>query len=224
MRELCKPDIRNKLWNITPKSLEKSLGKVTVSPKVPDKIITMLDFAKKICIYGYYEYEFYSLSLIYLSLLTETSIKERFLIELPKKCTFVKNNKKKIINKDYKNIFKYLLKGWTIKGFESVGRSLPSILEWLLENGILPNRINDFKAKAFKDLRNSSAHLEKLYIHNPAEVIPLFWEVIDFINCLFDTKAHTEKPEAVKNVEEDYEKVYENFEKIKDNNIKNPNS
>jgi len=269
MNDLCKPDIRNKPMNITIKRLEESLGKIDISPKVPEKIHEMLDFAKKICMYGYYEYEFYTLSLIYLFLLTETAIKKRFLEELPEKCILTKKTQKKIVKKhysaiyesllkhleskgfedisqslksikkkflkglpeefilkektqkktvkkSYSTIYDSLLKHWRIEGFEDVSQSLESIIDWLLKNEKLPKRISKFKAHTYRNFRNKvAAHLKKKDIYIPfGMVIPFFWKVIDFINCLFDPQNHTEKPEVISNMEEFFTPVDEHMEKI----------
>ena len=133
MNDLCEPDARNKAFNITIKSLEEGLAKVDISPKVPQKIREMLDFAKKIYIYGYYEYEFYTLSSIYLFLLTETAIKERFLAELPEKCILTKKTQKKIVKKHYSAIYDSLLNHLKSKGFEDISQSLKSIKKKFLK-------------------------------------------------------------------------------------------
>jgi len=133
MNDFCEPDIRNKQMNITIKSLEEGLAKVDIGPKVPEKIHEMLDFAKKICMYGYYEYEFYTLSSIYLFLLTETAVKERFLEELPEECMLTKKTQKKIVKKHYSTIYDSLLKHLEIKGFEDISQSLKSIKEKFLK-------------------------------------------------------------------------------------------
>ncbi len=133
MNDFCEPDIRNKPVNMTIERLEESLNKVDVSSKVPEKIHGMLDFAKKICMYGYYEYEFYTLSSIYLFLLTETAIKERFLEELPEECILTKKKQKKIEKKHYSAIYDILLKHLRNKGFEDISQSLKSIKEKFLK-------------------------------------------------------------------------------------------
>ena len=90
IKELCTPDKRNEFFGITIDVLRTELIKVSISDRVPGKIKAMLDFVKKICLYAYYEYDFYTLTLIYGSLLVETAIKERFLQELPDMCQLKK--------------------------------------------------------------------------------------------------------------------------------------
>jgi hypothetical protein len=81
MKNLCEPDTRSEKFGITLDYLKDRLEEVTISSEVPQRIRTMIDFTKKICLYAYYEYDFYTLSLIYSSLLVETALKERFLQE-----------------------------------------------------------------------------------------------------------------------------------------------
>jgi hypothetical protein len=276
MNNFCEPDLRNKAMNITIKSLEEGLSKVDISSKVPKKIREMLDFAKKICIYGYYEYEFYTLSTIYLFLLTETAIKERFLEELPEECILTKKTQKKIVKKHYSTIYDSLLKHWKIEGFEDVNQSLKSIkekileelpeeftltektqkktvkkhystiydsllkhwkiegfedvnqslksvIDWLLKNEKLPKRISEFEAHTYRELRNkTAAHLERKSVFLPAMVIPIFWKIIDFINCLFDPQNHVEKPKVIRDMKEYFTPVNEHMKKIIKDKKANP--
>ena len=214
MKDLCKPDPRNSVFNITPETLEESLSKVKISRKVPKKIQEMLEFSKKICLYGYYEYDFYTLSSVYLFLLTETAIKERFLNELPKKCHLRKKNKLKEITKNYRAVYDHLWKGWSIEGYEKVNRSLGSILKWLYDHQVLPKRVSEFETKTLKNLRNESAHLTRKNILTPGMVIPILWKVIDFVNCLFDPKVHNKEPESLRRTREFYTEVFQEAKKI----------
>lgn len=61
MKELCRSDKRNLAFGISLETLKDILSQVPASEKVPVKIREMLEFAKKICLFGYYDYDFYTL-------------------------------------------------------------------------------------------------------------------------------------------------------------------
>jgi hypothetical protein len=214
MKKLCEPDPRSSLFNITTETLRESLSKVLVSPRVPKKIQEMLEFAKKICLYAYYEYDFYSLCTIYLFLLTETAIKERFLHELPQKCKLIKKGKSESVTKSYNAIYERLQKGWKIDGFREISHSLDSILKWLKEHQILPQRISEYQIDLLRQLRNDAAHLKSKDIYPPAMVIPMIWLLTDFVNCLYDPEVHGKEPNAIKQTREYYKSISEETKKI----------
>jgi len=213
MTELCQPDKRNLDSGVSLENLVKALSQVPISEKVPNKIREMLEFAKKIWLYGYYEYDFYTLCSIYLFLLVETAIKERFLDELPKQCQLVKNGKSEIVNKNYEIIYQRLWQGWTITGFEKVGRSLKSIPNWFKEHQVLPARIGEKEVDLLRKLRNEAAHLTGKDVYTPAMAIQMIFKITDLINCLFDPQFYNKEPAALKNGREYHEKISQEFEK-----------
>ncbi|MFA5031676.1 MAG: hypothetical protein WC614_01525 [bacterium] len=206
-------DPRNE--GLTLEHFEKAINKeVPISNKVPEKICEMLELAKKICFYAYYEYDFYWLCNINLFLFTETAIKERFLDALPRECKLIKKEQSRTMIKDI-NIYKFLRERWRIVGYEDVDASLKSILKWLKKEKIIPKRIdNDRQLEAISNLRNSAAHLHGKSVYNFAMAIPILWVTIDFVNCLFDTECHDKEPECIKRQREDYERHMKEFEEL----------
>ena len=208
MEDICKPDKRSELFDLTKEQIRVDLSKVPVSDKVPQNIREMLEFTDKICLYGYYEYDFYTLSSIYLFLLAETAIKERLLSELPSECTLIKKEKTKKIRKG-KSIFQYLRKGWKIEDCREVSSSPESIAIWLKKNRILPERIGDRQISLLVQLRNDAAHLTAKDIYMPTQVIPMIWLITDFINCLFDPQVHDKEPDVLVRTKESYRQISE---------------
>lgn len=213
-KDLCKPDRRNESFGITLEYLQKALSEVPISGKIPQKIQEMLVFAKKICLYAYFEYDFYTLCAIYLSLLAETAIKERFLNELPQKINLIKKGKSELVMKNYNIIYQRLWNGWTIDGFQGVSSSLGSILKWFKEYQILPQRISEREVYVLSQLRNDAAHLARKDIYTPGMVIPIIWKVIDFVNCLFDSESYSKEPNAIRKTREYYNKIFQKAEKV----------
>lgn len=212
MKDLCQPDETNRDFNITIESLKESVAMVSISEKVLQKFQELLEVAKKLYLYSYYEWDFYTVCLIYLLLLSETAIKERFLQELPQECKLVKKECVEKVQKSYTIIYERLFKRWRLVGYEKVDGSLLSIAHWLKEHNILPDRFNEFVLETLIKLRNYAAHLEAKHLWPPAIVIQTFWKVVDLVNCLFDIEAHNSEPEALKKMRAEYEALYREIE------------
>lgn len=213
MKDLCTPDKRNVSFNIALDGLRSSLNEVTVSEKIPENIRKMIELAQKTYFYSYYEYDFYALTTIYLSLLTETAIKERFLMELSDEVELKKDGKIKLIRKNYRNIYENLWKGWKIKKYPNITGSLKSIIVWIKNKNFLPDRYKILDIDKIRYLRNSAAHLEDKDVYTPAMAQLFYCRTVDFINCLFDPVTHADEPEIFVQTHEFYQKVFNEIDK-----------
>lgn len=194
MKDLCQPDNRNVRFNISLDNLRNSLNAVPISVKVPNKIRTMVEFAQKIFLYSFYEYDFYALAMIYLALMTETAIKERFLMELPDEIELEKKERIEILPKIYAILFDHLAANWKMKNLKKVNGSLKSVMDWLFKRIEMPDRFNAFTREALRIIRNFSAHLTGKDIYQPAVALPFYQQTVDFINCLFECDKISKKP------------------------------
>ncbi|MBA7514786.1 hypothetical protein ES705_06821 [subsurface metagenome] len=213
MKDLCTPDNRNVGFNITLDDLKNSLNEVTISEKIPENIHKMIELAKKTYLYSYYEYDFYALTTIYLSLLTETAIKERFLMELSDEIEMERKGQIKIIYKNYENVYGNLWKGWKIKEYPYINRSLRSIIEWIKNTDFLPERYKILDIDKIRYLRNSAAHLKDKDVYTPAIAQLFYCRTVDFINCLFDPVTYADEPEFFVQIHEFYQKVFNEIDK-----------
>jgi hypothetical protein len=214
-KDLFKPDPRNQSFNLTEDDLFDYVSSIEISKKVPRKISEMLDFTRRMILYGYYNYDFYTQSAIYLFLVTESAVKERVYEELPEKCPVTKDDKTEIITKDYNVIFQRLREDWQIIGYEKLSRSLGSIVRVLKDGGILPKRIGEPEIEILRQLRNSAIDVTRAEPYSPAVVIPIYWKIVDFINCLYDKSVHESEPKALTQLREHYTMLSQAVEKIK---------
>lgn len=214
-KDLFKPDTRNQPFNMTEEDLLDYVSRIEISKKVPKKICEMLEFTRRMIRFGYYDYDFYTQSAIYLFLVAESAIKERIFDELPDKCPMTKDDKTEIISKDYQVIFQRLREDWQIIGYEKISRSLGSLVRVLKDVQILPKRIGDPEIEILRQLRNSAIDIARTEPYSPAVVIPIYWEIVDFINCLYDKNFHESEPNVLKQLREHYLMLSQAVEKIK---------
>jgi len=191
------------------------VSRIEISKKVPRKINEMLDFTRRMILYGYYNFDFYTQTAIYLFLITESAIKERIYEEFPEKCPMIKDGKTEIVTKNYRVIFQRLREDWQLIGFEKLGHSLDSIVRVLKTEQVLPKRIGDTEIEILRQLRNSAIDLTRTEPYSPAVVIPIYWQIVDFINCLYDKNFHESEPKALKQLREHYRMLSQAVEKIK---------
>jgi hypothetical protein len=204
MKDLCQPHENNALFGVDLQCLQQSITAIPVSPKVPTSITELLDVARKLLLYCYYEWDFYTVSFVYLFLISETAMKTRFVQQLPEPCTIVRKDAHIAVAKNYDILFSKLHKGWRIEGYERINGSLGSISAWLMTNVPLPERHNEFVVNTIRDLRNYAAHLSMKHLWPPAIVIQQLWKVTDFINCLYDPHCHASEPKILKESRERY--------------------
>jgi len=216
IKGLCQPDKRNLDHEITLDTLNDLLSQVPVSSKVPTRIRDLLEFAKQICMYGYFEYEFYSLCATYLFLLTETSIRDRFIAELPDKCHLLRGKESVIVNKNYDVVMQRLWEGWVLVGYEDVNTSLWSILKWLKKSEVLPERIGKKEVELIRQLRSDTIHLRSIDVYPPTLIIPVLWKITDLLNCLFDPSAHDrdKEPKILRQQKESHKQMSQWLDRV----------
>jgi len=215
-KTLCQPDKRNLEHGIDLNAMKDLLSQVPMSNKVPARTRELFDFARQVCLYGYYEYEFYSLCAAYLFLLTETAIRDRFVNELPDKCHLLRGKESLIVNRNYDIIMQRLWEGWVLVGFEEVGTSLWSILKWLKKNSVLPERIGKKEIELIRQLRSDTIHLRSIDAYAPTLIIPVLWKITDLLNCLYDPSVHDrdKEPKILKQQKESQKQMSQWLERV----------
>lgn len=217
-KDLFKPDRRNQVLNITEENLAGYVFGIELSRKVPARIVRAVEMTRKIILYAYYDYDFYTLSAAHLFLIAESAIKDRLYNELPDTCALIKDGKTDMIPKDYQAIFQRLREDWQIIGFEHIGHSLKSIILWFKEQGILPSRIGDREIELLNQLRIVAVDIVQADPMSPGMLIPVYWKIVDFMNCLYDPGTHPREPVMLEELREHYamlSKAVENIKKTK---------
>ena len=206
------------MLNITEENLAGYVFGIELSRKVPARIAVAVEMTRRIILYAYYDYGFYTLSAAHLFLIAESAVKDRLYNELPDTCALTRGGKTDMVPKDYLTIFQRLREDWQIIGFEHVGHSLKSIVSWLKEQGILPSRIGNREIELLNQLRMVAIDIVQADPMSPGVLIPLYWKIVDFINCLYDPTAHPREPVMLEELREHYamlSKAVENIKKTK---------
>lgn len=214
-KDLFKPDRRNLVLNITEENLAGYVLGIETSRKVPARITAAVEMSRKIILYAYYDYGFYTLSAAHLFLIAESAVKDRLYDELPDTCALTKDGKTEMVPKEYHTVFQRLREGWEIIGFEHTGHSLRSFIHWFKEQGILPSRIGDREIELLNQLRMIAVDIGRAETMSPGVLIPLYWKIVDFINCLYDPSVHPKEPMMLKELREHYTMLSKAVENIK---------
>lgn len=221
MKDLCQPHENNALFGIDLEYLQQSIAAIPVSSKVPQNVTDLLDVAKKLLLYCYYEWDLYTVCFGYLFLVSETAIETRFMQELPETCVLIKKKDRIVMLKSYDALFSKLLEGWRIEGHEKVHGSLGSIINWLSSTACLPERNNAFIMNTLRELRNYAAHLSSKHLWPPAVVVCQLWMVTDFVNCLYDHDCHASEPKILKELREHYGALIDETRLLSENHHQN---
>lgn len=207
MKVLCKPDVRNlhyPSWSI--KDLQTSLKQSidALSNKVPQEVKAHLKVSQNLAVYGWFQWEFYTVSLAWSLTSIEMALIRKFLETYNgQQFTIVKKGKTKTVIVDYK-IFRELRKGWRIQDKPNLNGSFKSLIEWaknenmfqgtpivlqelsiLLQNN---KRCGDIRSSCpldlIPDLRNRLIHMKQNLIFPPRSAIDGFEQAVQVINRL----------------------------------------
>lgn len=210
MKVLCKPDIRNLRytnWSIDglQASLKQSMD--ALSNNVPQAVRGHLIVSQNLATYGWFQWEFYTVSLAWSLTSIEMALIPKFLeyyrgqqITLENKRT--KETKTIIVDS---GIFPELRKGWRIQGKPGFNGSFKSFIEWAKNENMFQGtpivlqellimlqenkRCGNIRASSpldlIPDLRNQLIHMEQNLIFPPQSAIDGLNQAVQVINRLF---------------------------------------
>lgn len=190
--ELIKPHPSTSLFNLDVEKLQKSIANLQLIPKVPDQIKTTIKRAKELFVFGYFRYDFFTISLHYAFLALEAAIKIRYIQSLGNKAVLShrKNGslKHEIINPTFYKIEEFCrkTKGWDVRELVVNGEVFPFTkkkrLNWLEKNHLI-RKWEKGSYEAGLILRDHFSHPEK-----PSTLTPdskMLHIVINEINYMF---------------------------------------
>jgi hypothetical protein len=158
---------------------QQGVANVQLIPQVPEAVCRALHWAKRLYVFGYFEYGFYTIALHYACLALEAALHARWSATLTRPCTLRPTDKTKAVEQvtldhpSHVAIRSYCKRqGWRVGRVLVNGERFPhtarAVVASLRSNGI----INDWQAEQLKELwlelRNYHSHLEFCPVETPA--------------------------------------------------------
>jgi hypothetical protein len=174
--------------------VQGAISDIQLIPTVPEQVKRVFDRAKDLFIFGYFRYNFFTISNHYAYLALESAIKHRYVRSLGDKAILTDGRRKdlrfEMTSPSYQRIWDFCktnkIQGWKVRRLNVNGEPFPwsssLLLDWLVEKHIL-RRWNRELFRAGILLRNSLSHLEKMSILMPNSRV--LRRVADDINNLF---------------------------------------
>lgn len=193
LSEIAKSTSQMDLFGMDLELIQKKIAHIQLIPQVPEAIKTTITRVKRLFVYGYFEYSFFTISEHYSLLALESAIKLRYiqslngeaLLTIPKK-----NLELKMSAPTHYRIVEFCNnnrdKGWNVSALLVNGEKFPyggdRLLEWLEEKHL----IRKWEKSIFKaglDMRNSMSHLETTETTMPGA--KLLQIIVNEINYIF---------------------------------------
>ena len=190
--ELTKPNPTNVLFSYGIENLQKRIADLQLIPQVPKEIKTTIKRAKDLYLFGYFRYDFFTISSHYAYLGLEAAVKTRFIQSLGKKVVLTDRKKRELRYEMNRPTFFDIedfcrkSKEWDIRTLEVNGGPFPynrtKLLEWLEKNHLI-RKWEKGSYDAGLNLRNYFSHLER-----PSTMMPdskMLHVIINEINYMF---------------------------------------
>ena len=178
----------------TIEDVQKAINDIQLIPAVPEQVKRVFSRAKELFIFGYFRYNFFTISNHYAFLALESAIMHRYIQSLGEKAILTDKKRKdlrfEITSPSYQRIWDFCRnnkrQGWSTLRLnvndEPFPWNSPLLLDWLVEKRILRKWEKElFRAGIY--LRNSLSHLEQASIFSPNS--RTLGRVADDINKLF---------------------------------------
>lgn len=159
------------LRQYTLQELQENVSDIQPIAQVPESVREVIRRAKRLYIYGYFEYAFFTVAAHYTYAAMEAALKARWgaSLPLPTKLTHVRNGVREeadVERTGYAAIENYCdVHGWSIHRLQVNGRQFPRtsnmVLTWLQEDRVINDWQKAMFEKAYLPLRNSYSHMEQ---------------------------------------------------------------
>ena len=192
LEELTKPNPTNVLFGYSIKTLQKTIADLQLIPQVPKEIRTIIKRAKDLYVFGYFRYDFFTISLHYAYLGLEAAVKTRYIQSLGEKAMLTDRKNNELVHKmNHPSFFDIEgfcrnSKGWDVRTLKVNGEAFPysrtKLLAWLEKNHLI-RKWEKGSYDAGLKLRNYFSHPEK-----PSTMTPdskMLHVVINEINYMF---------------------------------------
>ena len=167
--------------------LQKDLVKARLAEGVPEEVRHIFKVARKLCIYGYFQYDFFTVAHLMSFLALECALKHRFMQFYKNRVPLVKGDKREVLETDrFERVFEALTsRRWKLEGHEDFHPSFKGLAEWAGEVDLISKRSQWLIEEAAVKLRNSLAHPFGIKISMPGQAIMVLERTAELINELF---------------------------------------
>lgn len=177
------------------RELQENVADIQLIPQVPESLREVIRRAKKLYVYGFFEYAFFTVAAHYAYAAMEAAMKTRWGAALSRrvKLTHRRNGVKEEVQLDrtgYASIEWYCeTHDWRTHKLMVNGRQFPRtstmVLNWLRDDGVITDYQKAMFEKAYLPLRNSHSHMEQCSTSMPDS--GAIRRAVDQINILFDS-------------------------------------
>jgi hypothetical protein len=185
----------NHLRRSSLEEFQEDVADIQPIPQVPDSVKEVIRRAKKLYVYGFFEYAFFTVAAHYTYAAMEAALRARWGASLarPTTISYTRNGVTESATFEttgYAAIERYChAHGWSARKVYVNGRAFPrtsqQLLEWLQDEGVINNYQRVMFDKAYLPLRNSHSHLEDCSTSMPEP--GTMGRAVEQINILFDS-------------------------------------
>lgn len=176
---------------ITTDGLQELLRTCEVKSEVPDDVRKQLEVVKKLFIYGYFVYEFYTLASFISILAVESALIHRFTDYYKTDFRLNKKNERLTAN-SYETVRMLLRKGWKLDDAPDFRAGFKSLLKWAVGKGLI-HRPPTF-IELLPSIRGTFAHPLFQTVMPIGMAQPAIESIVEFVNELFTNNLKSSVP------------------------------
>jgi len=174
-----------------------SIADIQLIPQVPESVKRTFRRAKRLYVCGYFEYDFFTVSLHYALLALDAALHARWSTMLPPSVILSYHDKKagqthqqKMDRPSHVNIKEFSKRtGWRVASLRVDGKPFPhavkGVIAELIGHGLMTQWQRRMIEEVYVEIRNSLTHLEFAPVHTPSPNV--LERVAYLINYLFDS-------------------------------------
>jgi hypothetical protein len=169
-------------WQISTDGLQELLSTCEIKPEVPEDVRKQLEVAKKLFVYGYFVYEFYTLAGFVSILAVESALVHRF-SDYYKMDFRLRKKTERMTAKSYEGLRLLLRKGWEFEDPPDFRCGFKSLLRWAAARTLIGKPLAFIES--LPRIRGTFAHPLFQTVMPIAMAQPAIESMVELVNELF---------------------------------------
>lgn len=166
---------------------QRHIFEVPLAEEVPEEVKQVLDTAGRLCVYGWFEYIFCTVSYMIALMALECALKHRFILFYGGKFTLVKKGEHRTLEtSDFERLWRVIAEEkWQLAEMKKFPPDFPGLAKWARGKGLVSEESFVRIRRGAIQLRNSLAHPSRQTVLTPGNAVGGLNITAQLINEIF---------------------------------------
>lgn len=166
---------------------QRHIFEVSLAEQVPEEVRRVFDTAARLCVYGWFEYIFCTVSYMIALMTLECALKHRFILFYGGKFDLVRKGERCTLEtNDFETLWRAIVEEkWQLLAMKEFRPDFPSLAKWARAKELVSEESFLRIRHSAVQLRNSLAHPFRQTVFTPGNAVGILNTTAQFVNEIF---------------------------------------